>query len=459
MTPPPLAAERLAAWSTALAWAELPEDQRALVGLRVLDTVGLILAGLETDAARAVLALADRQGGNPESALYRTGLRRPAALAALAQGTVAHCRDFDDTFLESVVHPGSTVIAAALAVGEAVAAPDEEIVLAIAIGYEAAARLGGLAGRRFHARGFHATSVIGPLAAALTASRLYRLSAAATADALGLAASMAGGLLAFVDDGAWSKWLHVGWSAHGGVLAAQLAQQGFRGPRGVFDGRHNLFTAFLGERVPEAEALDADLGRRWQGAGAHFKYYPCAHVIQPYLDAALELRARHAIAPAGIRQVSCAIAPWAVPIVCEPRAPKLAPETDLDAIASLPYQVAAALIDGRVDLETLGPRARTRAAVRALAERVEHRADPALGQGFDGTLVIALDDGTIHQAAVTAAPPDAAKLRAKFRANAGRALDVATVAAIEEAILAGSAPRFARLTEILAGNPGRAGAA
>jgi 2-methylcitrate dehydratase PrpD len=442
-------AERLAAWSAGLVWRDVPGDQRSLVGLRVLDTVGLVLAGYETQAARAAFAIGRKQGGTAESALFLAGERTSAATAALVHGTVAHCRDFDDTFLDSVVHPGSTVIAAALAVGEAERRPDEEIATAILAGYEAAARIGAAAGRRFHARGFHASGIVGPLGATLVAARLYRLSPAATADALGLAASMSGGLMAFLDDGAWSKWLHVGWSAHGGIIAAQLAGQGFRGPRGALDGRDNLFVAFIDAPAPGADALCGDLGHRWQGGTAHFKYYPCAHVIQPYIDAAIALRRPHRLLPSTIERVTCTIAPWAVPIVCTPRAPKLCPPTDMDAIASLPYQVAVALVDGHVDLEALGPACRARAEVLDLATRIEHAADDSPGGGFDGAIAIRLKSGEILQSSVVSAPPDRNKLLAKFRANARRAINENAAAALEETILGSALPRFGELAVTL----------
>ncbi|HEY5899889.1 MAG TPA: MmgE/PrpD family protein, partial [Burkholderiales bacterium] len=352
-------AQAVAGWSAGLRWRDIPEEQRALVRLRTLDTAGLILAGSQSEAAPALLAMARMQG-------------RSVATTALLYGTLAHCRDFDDTFADSVVHAGSTVVSTALAVGEIARASNEEIATAIVIGYEAAARIGAAAGRRLHARGFHATGVVGPLSAALVAARLYKLSASETASAIGLAASMSGGLMAFVDDGSWSKWLHVGWSAHGGVLASQLAAGGFRGPAGALDGRYNLFSAFLDEPAPDAQALWGDLGERWAGSGAHFKYYPCAHVIQPYIDAAIRLREANALEPARIARVTCRIAPWAVPIVCTPRAPKLRPQSGMDAIASLPYQVAVALADGRVGLDALGAACRQREEILSLARCIDH---------------------------------------------------------------------------------------
>src|SRR5205814_924820 len=134
-------------------------------------------------------------------------------------------------------------------------------------------------------RGFHATGVVGPLAAAVTAAKLYRLNARATAEAMGLAGSMAGGLMEFLADGSWSKWLHTGWAAHGGIVAAQFAGAGFHGPLSVLEGRAGLYNAFLGPGTADLQNVAADLGAAWRGGAAQFKYYPCAHVIQPYIDA------------------------------------------------------------------------------------------------------------------------------------------------------------------------------
>jgi 2-methylcitrate dehydratase PrpD len=120
----PSLSERLAAWVAALDWAAVPDDQKAMVGLRVLDTAGLVFAGRDTDAARAAFDLVEGQGGAPEAALLIGGGRLPAAQAAFAHALIAHCRDFDDTFLDSVVHPGSVVVATALAAGQAGGAPD-----------------------------------------------------------------------------------------------------------------------------------------------------------------------------------------------------------------------------------------------------------------------------------------------------------------------------------------------
>ena len=201
-----------------------------LARIRLVDTLGLIAAAAGHEAGASLRAFADANPGTGATVLM-TGKQTLAATAALVHGSLAHARDFDDTYIDSVVHPGSTVIAAALAAGESVDAPFDALSTAIVIGYEMTARLGMVAGRGFHARGFHATGIVGPIAAAAAAGHLMRLHTLRLADAMGLATSMSSGLLAFLGDGGWSKWLHTGWSAHGGLIAAQLANGGFRGPR------------------------------------------------------------------------------------------------------------------------------------------------------------------------------------------------------------------------------------
>jgi len=441
-------ARALADWTASLDAQAVPDAVRALVPLRVLDHAGLVIAGTATEAGRAITAMVRAQAGTPACVLAGTAERVPAAAAALAHGTMAHCRDFDDTFMDSVVHPGSAVLPAALAIGEARNADDADFTAAVTAGYEVAARLGAVAGRRFHARAFHATGLIGPIAAAATAARCLRLDGERTAWAMGLAASMSGGLMAFMVDGGWSKWLHAGWAAHGGVTAAELAAQGFRGPEHVLDGGHDLYRAFLAGESVERAGILAGLGERWDGMGAEFKYYPCAHVIQPYIDAVLAIMHDHRLGAGDIAAVECAIAPWAAAIVCEPRDAKLRFETELDAIASLPFQLAHAIAEGEVGLDALSESSRRRADLATLAQRIEHVPDATLGRGFDGRLALRTTDGRTFERHATASGVDVAKLRTKFVRCAGAASRVQAGQAADR-ILAHAGWRAA--VEVLAG--------
>jgi 2-methylcitrate dehydratase PrpD len=304
----------LAAWGASVRWSSLPATVREATVCRLVDSIGLMLAGSATPAGRAVLDYATSSGGTPAATLLGSGERLPAASVALVHGTWAHVHDYDDTEPESVIHPTSPVAAAVLAVGEASGSSPEEILAAAAVGIEVMCRLGAPAGRRFHHRGFHATGLAGPIAVALAASTITGSSPDATVSAMGLAGSMSGGLLAFLSDGSWAKRLHPGWAAHGGVIAAGLAARGFTGPAGVLEDRYGTYAAFLhGEVVDHAAVVDS-LGTTWRSLPPHFKRFPCAHVIQPFLDAVLEggIRAGDAA------EIVLRLPTWQVPIVCEP---------------------------------------------------------------------------------------------------------------------------------------------
>ncbi|MGH7006119.1 MAG: MmgE/PrpD family protein, partial [Alphaproteobacteria bacterium] len=296
------------------------------------------------------------------------------------------------------------------------------------------------------------TGVVGPIAAAATAARASGLSAGATAWAMGLAASMSGGLMAFQSDGAWSKWLHVGWAAAGGITAAALAARGFRGPLAALAGRGGLYEALLAGEVLDLSPLTAALGADWRGGRAQFKYYPCAHVIQPYIDAALAIRNAHGLKAGDIAAVRCRIAPWAVPIVCEPRARKIAPKTELDAIASLPYMVAYALAEGGPTLDALSEVARKRADLRDLAARIEEQGDPALGRGFDAHLEIRTNSGPVYSAESSADVLDPGRLTAKFIANVTPRLGAARAIEASRRLIGMAMPDVKAIAAILVGN-------
>ena len=195
--------------------------------------------------------------------------------------------------------------------------------------------------------------------------------------------------------------------------------------------------------------MTAGLGRDWHGGAALFKYYPCAHVIQPFIDAALALMAEHRLAAADIAEALCTVPPWAVPIVCEPRPRKLRPENDLEAIASLPFLLAAALADGRVDLDTLEDATLARADLRHMAALIRHREDASLTAGFDGRLELTAKDGRRFERAATATAADAGKLREKFRRNAARAWPRTRIQALDDALAEGRDLDVPRLVEAL----------
>ena len=434
----------LAGFAATLEFGDLPPQVVASVKLRALDILGIALAASRSEVAPSLRAMLEGwlpagQGG--PCTVVGSALTAPAPLAALVNGALAHGLDFDDTHAKSVTHASAVVLPAVLALGEALGCDGRRTITAAVAGYEAITRLGMAAPGAFHDRGWHATAVCGTLAAALAAGRLEGLDAGRLVAALGVAGSFASGVMEFLEDGSWVKRVHPGWAAHSGLVAAALARGGFSGPATVLEGRFGVYRTFLGV-APDPQPF-ATLGREWETLRVGFKPYPCCHLSHAYLDCALELRQAHSIALDSIAAVECRVPAGEIPIVCEPREAKLRPRTPYDAQFSLPYSVAAALVDGRVGLDTYEPARIRDPRVLALAARVTHTVDPdsRYPDGFPGWVRVRLRDGRLLEArapdgrggALRPIEPEA--IVAKFRANAGRALPAASVEALEAAAL------------------------
>lgn len=434
-------AERLAAFAHELTFDRLPPDVVASVRLRVLDVLGLALAGSTEDFATSVRAALEVWGARGDCTVVGDKATTAAPLAALANGALAHGLDFDDTHAASITHVSAVVLPAVLAVAEGQGAGGRAALIAAVAGYETIARLGMAAPGSFHERGWHATSVCGPFGAALAVGRLLGLDPPRLTAAVGLAGSFASGVQEFLADGSWSKRAHAGWAAHAGVVAATLARGGFTGPASILEGRFGLYQTFLGQ-APDPAPFET-LGATWETLAAGFKPYPCCHYLHAYLDCALALRRAHGLTADAVASVECLVPGGEVPIVCEPREAKLRPRTPYDAKFSLPFSLAAALVDGAIGLDTFAPGRLGDERVLALAARVGHRVDPdsRFPDGFPGWVRLRLGDGRVLEAREPDArggprrPLPAAALVDKFRANASRALAAERLDAIERAAL------------------------
>lgn len=408
---------QFAEWCGSLSYNQIPQNILATLPFRLLDTTGLILTGMHTPAGKIALDFVQSHQGIAQSTVCNYTKRLPASSAALVHGIAAHCRDYDDTFLDSLVHPGSIVIPTALAIAEKENVSSEDFASSVIVGYEIAARLGSVASLRFHARNLHPTGIIGPIAAAVTAAYLLKLKEEQIIWAMGLAASMSGGLRAFAVDGGWSKWLHVGWAAHGGIVAAEMASRGFRGPEYILEGNHDLYSAFLHGETINPKEINNELGSSWKGNTALFKYYPCAFVIQPFLDAFLFIKKKHGLNGGNIKKVKCTIAPWAADIVCEPRLPKLTPKTELSATGSLPYQIAVSAFEENIGLSAIGLQMRERRDILEFASRVTHCIEPKLKGDLGGKICVQNLKGDQFEKKIAEMELEKEKVEQKFLNN------------------------------------------
>ncbi len=425
-------AERLAGFAAGLRASSLPPDVRERARDLLLDTVGVALAARPEPFARSTHAVAAALGGPPEATLWGAAARVGMAGAALANGTLAHGLDYDDTLEEAIVHTGCCCATTALAVGEATRAPGAAVLAALVAGVEVMAAVGLVAPGAFHRRGFHPTALCGPFGAAAAAGSLLGLDAAELATAFGLCGSQAGGIIEYLADGSWTKRLHAGWAAHAGVVAALLARAGFTAPASVFEGTHGFFRGFAGEPPAAArlESIADGLGRDWAVLRLVFKAYPCGSINQPYMDCAARIRATPGFDPAAVREVTCRTAEGPVHRLWEPLADKRRPPTPYAAKFSLPYCVALVLADGAAGVDGFTETRIRDPRLLALAARVGYELDPTLPypRRFTGHVRVVMRDGRVLEETQEAPrggperPLAPEELRAKFRANAGRAL-------------------------------------
>jgi 2-methylcitrate dehydratase PrpD len=463
----PGAARRLAGFARAVFPRSLPGAVLDRVATHTLDTLGVCAAASLQEFAPAVRSVATALGGPPEATAIGARARLPAPNAALLNGTLAHGLDYDDTHLAAIVHPSCTVVPAALAVAEEIGADGERALRSVAVGVEAAVRIGLAAHGGFHDRGFHPTPICGTFGAALAAGALYDLDEHRLVSALGLAASMASGLLEFLTDGTSAKRLHGGWAAHAGVLAARLARAGLSGPAGGIDGRFGILRSILGEAA-DASVVARELGERWELLDVALKPYPCCHYLHAFLDAAVEIRGALGVGPGDrmprelaerIERVDGWIAPREVPVVCEPLATKRRPQTPYDAQFSLPFSVAVMLERGRVTLAEYTEETIRDAALGSIAARVRYHPDESADfpRRFPGRLRVTLSDGRVLDAVRSdnrggpSAPLSPEEVAAKFRANASPLLGERGVAATIARLRGRGAGSVAALLEPFAG--------
>jgi 2-methylcitrate dehydratase PrpD len=445
------AARHLARFAVGLRLDDAPAPVVTRAALLALDTVGSALAASREDFGQAVLDVARRLGGAAESQLIGCPAKVAAAGAVLANATLAHGLDFDDTREDAIVHTGCVAVTTALAVGEAMGAAGPTILEALVAAVEVMCRVGLVVPGALHARHFHPTAIAGSFAAAAAAGRIYGLSEDQLVRAFGICGSQAGGIIEYLRDGSWTKRLHAGWAAHSGVVAAHLAHAGFTGPETVLEGEHGLYAAFAGGHEPDRlEEQLQSLGRVWELERLTFKPYPCGSIAQPYMDCALRLREEHAIRPDAVAAIRCRTAAGPVPRLWEPLAAKRAPPNGYAAKFSLPYLIAVILVRGKAGLAEFADDAVRDPEVISVARRVTYELDPMIDypRQFVGDVEIATTDGRVARARqdrprggpdLPLAPEE---LEAKFRGNAGLVLPSGQVEEIIHGIrgLAGGAP-------------------
>src|SRR5258706_9585254 len=307
-------AETLAEKIVALKAASLPATTTRKCEDLLIDVVGLCVTARNEDYVGSALAGWDDDGPCTVIGHQRT---LNVAGAAFVNGTAAHGEDFDDTFEGGPVHAGAVIVPAVLAACERHNPDGASALLGIAVGVETMCRLSLVAPTMTHKAGFHPTAVFGAMAAAAGVGAALKLTPRQVVDALGIVGSMAGGIIEYLAEGAWTKRMHAGWAAQSGLRAALLARAGFFGPRTVFEGTHGLFHGFARTTQGNYDLLVGDFGSRWVAETLAFKLYPCGTMTHPYIDCARRL-AERGLSAADIKEMICEVGEGTVHRLWEP---------------------------------------------------------------------------------------------------------------------------------------------
>jgi 2-methylcitrate dehydratase PrpD len=389
--------------------------------LLLLDVAGLCVAARHEAYVSATLAAIDR--GECTALGHEGGVDTFGA--ALVNGTAAHGEDFDDTFEGGPVHSGAVILPAALAACEREGLGGDRLLLGIATGVELLCRLSLVAPTGTHKAGFHPTAVFGAVAAAGAVGAALRLAPAQIASALGIAGSMASGMIEYLAEGTWTKRMHAGWAAQSGIRAALMARAGFLGPRTVFEGRHGYYRTFAPSIPPDFTPLVEGLGTRWVMEDVAFKPYACGTMTQPFVDCAIAL-AESGVPGDDVTEIVCDVAEGTVHRLWEPLADKHRPPTPYAAKFSTPFCMAVGFVDRKAGFEQFTASRIADPAVLTLASKIRYVINPLdeYPRNFSGHLRATLRDGSQreirqpHMRGGARAPLGETEVEAKFVDNA-----------------------------------------
>ena len=328
------------------------DDLRA-AALFTLDAIANAIAGRDSIPGEKLLRWGEDNGDDP-------------GRHAFLFGALTHILEMDDLHRASVVHPGCVVVPAAHAVARRRRASGRAMLRAVLHGYEAACRVGTAVGPA-HYRIWHNTASCGPYGSAAAAASLLGLDREGWVNALGNAGAQSFGLWEFMESAAMTKHLHAGRAAESGVIAAELAAQGFTGPPKILEGKRGFFAAMCPDADPRKVLEDPDAP--WQLRRSSIKPWNCCRHTHPAIDAALSLGAT--IEGEAIDAIRVGTYQAALDVCDRPE-----PQNEYAAKFSLQHTVAAALTDARIDFESFTPESRGRAT--ALRDRVELFVSPAI---------------------------------------------------------------------------------
>ena len=371
----------------------IPPSMEQLCDSLLIDTVGLCVASRHQDYLQSTIRATNEAGsctliGHPQMV--------NVASACLVNGTAIHGEDYDDTFEGGPIHAGAVIVPALLATAEQHHLSGQDLLAGLSFGSELMCRMCTVAPKLVHKAGFHPTAVFGAISAAAGVATALRLNQEQWVNAIGIAGSMASGIIEYLAEGTWTKRMHPGWAAQSGYRAARMAKEGFTGPRTLFEGEHGFFHAFANKDDCDFTKMTKDIGQVWMSSEMAFKPFACGTMAHPFIDCALEL-IKNGLKVQEIKKIECNTAEGILHRLWEPLAQKQNPPNGYAAKFSIPYAIAVAMVRGDAGLNDYQEEVIHSPEIVSLAKKISYIVDPnnPYPNQFTGHIRVYLENGQI----------------------------------------------------------------
>ncbi len=361
-------------WGNFLArscWVDIPASVRHEAKRSLLNFVATSLGAAGRPDLDRLIRLLAPFSGPPRATLFGRTQRLDILNAAFMNAISGNLLDFDDTHLETVIHPTAPVGPPLFALAEERGLSGPELLHAFVLGVEIACRLGNAVSPGHYARGLHITATCGIFGAAAGCAKLLGLDADAIAHAIGIAASQSAGVVESLATDA--KNFGVGNAARNGLLAALAAEAGCTAAPGAVEGPQGWAHA-LGDELKREHLLDG-LGKTWEIAKNTYKPYPCGIVLHPVIDACFHLRKTHSLGASDIAAVTVAGHPLLLARADRPVG------NERDAKISIHHSVAAVFLFGAAGMREFSQPLVMEDTVAAFRARVHAQIVPAVPVG------------------------------------------------------------------------------
>ena len=387
------ATDTIAKWIVNTTYEDIPPDAIRVANESCFDVIGVILAGSAQPVGDIIKKYVADQGAAPQATVLSSGSQSSVANAALANGTMGHALDFDD--FGGFGHPTVAIFPALLAIGEHSGATGRDLLEAYVVGCEVGLALQHATKYKQMDKGFHSTAVIGRLACTAACAKLMKLDHDQTVMALGMAGSMASGLIH--NFGTMTKPLHAGLTCRDGVTAAQLAQRGLTAGDQIIEHPFGFATTVLGEGIYDLDDMAENLGKPYRVQDAlMIKKYPCCGGNHAMLDSLFSLMRDNNFTHEDVASAEVDQSYYSVVMLYQD------PDDELKGKFSAKFNVAAALVDGEIAVDTFTQEKIADPTINETMSKVRTRvmakSEEMLTRSEDGHKVkITLKDGRVFE--------------------------------------------------------------